>query len=126
MKSAGANGVSVINTLLGMAINHKTLRPHLGGRTGGLSGPAIRPIAVRAVYQIRAAIPDMPILGMGGIRSGLDALEFFAAGANAISIGTAVFGDPLAPLRIQNELQRELSERGYENLSEIISIAHQE
>ena len=94
---AGASGVSVINTVLGMALDYKTLKPVLGGKTGGLSGPAIRPIAVRCVYQIRAALPEVPILGMGGIRTGRDALEFIAAGANAVSVGTATFGDPSAP-----------------------------
>lgn len=123
---AGADGVSVINTLLGMAIDHRTLRPYLGGQTGGLSGPAIRPVAVRAVYQIRAALSDIPILGMGGIRHGVDALEFFAAGANAVSVGTAIFADPTAPLRIQNELAEELADRGIARLSDVISIAHQE
>ena len=123
---AGASGVSVINTLLGMAIDHKTLRPYLGGRTGGLSGPAVRPVAVRAVYQIRAALPQLPILGMGGIRSGIDALEFFAAGANAVSVGTAIFADPTAPLRIQTELANELETRGIARLSDVIGIAHEE
>jgi dihydroorotate dehydrogenase (NAD+) catalytic subunit len=86
---AGADGLSVINTLLGMVIDTDTMRPALGGITGGLSGPAIRPVAVRCVWQIRQALPDIPILGMGGIRTGLDALEFVLAGANAVSVGTS-------------------------------------
>ncbi|MGB8650984.1 MAG: dihydroorotate dehydrogenase, partial [Mycobacteriales bacterium] len=101
---AGADGLSVINTLLGMVIDTDTLRPALGGVTGGLSGPAIRPVAVRCVWQIRQALPQVPILGMGGIRTGLDALEFVLAGANAVSVGTTVFGDPTAPLRVLDEL----------------------
>lgn len=124
VKSAGADGVSVINTVLGMVIDQKTLKPVLGGRTGGLSGPAIRPVAVRCVYQIHAAMPDFPILGMGGIRNGKDALEFIAAGASAISVGTATFGDPSAPYRIQNELAEELQVRGFEKLTDVIGIAH--
>lgn len=124
VKSAGADGVSVINTVLGMVIDQKTLKPVLGGRTGGLSGPAIRPVAVRCVYQIHAAMPDFPILGMGGIRNGKDALEFIAAGASAISVGTATFGDPSAPYRIQNELGEELQVRGFEKLTDVIGIAH--
>ena len=84
----------MINTLLGMVIDTDTMRPVLGGVTGGLSGPAIRPVAVRCVWQVHQALPDVPILGMGGIRSGLDALQFILAGASAVSVGTAVFGDP--------------------------------
>ena len=121
---AGANGVSVVNTLLGMVINPDTMRPHLAGVTGGLSGPAIRPVAVRCVWQIRQAFPDLPIIGMGGIRSGMDALEFILAGANALSVGTAVFHDPSAPVRIHAELQRALVDRGFTSLSEAISYAH--
>ena len=121
---AGATGVSVINTLLGMVINTTTMRPHLAGVTGGLSGPAIRPVAVRCVWQIRRAFPDLPILGMGGIRSGQDALEFLLAGANAVSVGTVVFHDPSAPMRIHQELQRALGERGFARLSDAISYAH--
>lgn len=126
VQAAGADGVSVINTVLGMVIDQRTLKPVLGGRTGGLSGPAIRPVAVRCVYQIHAAMPDFPILGMGGIRSGKDALEFIAAGASAVSVGTATFGDPSAPFRIQNELADELSARGFSQLSEVVGIAHAE
>jgi dihydroorotate dehydrogenase (NAD+) catalytic subunit len=121
---AGASGVSVINTLLGMVINPDTMRPHLAGITGGLSGPAIRPVAVRCVWQIRQAFPELPIIGMGGIRSGMDALEFILAGANAVSVGTAVFHDPSAPVRIHAELQRALVERGFDSLAEAISYAH--
>jgi dihydroorotate dehydrogenase (NAD+) catalytic subunit len=101
---AGADGVSLINTLLGMVIDTDTLGPSLGGVMGGLSGPAIRPVAVRCVWQVRQAVPHLPILGMGGIRSGLDALQFILAGASAVSVGTAVFGDPTAPIRILREL----------------------
>ncbi len=121
---AGATGVSVINTVLGMALDPKTLRPVLGGKTGGLSGPAIKPIALRCVYQIRAALPELPILGMGGIRSGRDALEFIAAGANAVSVGTATFGDPSAPYRVTGELFEEMKSRGFSSISEISGIAH--
>ena len=121
---AGADGLSMINTLLGMVIDPVTLRPKLGGRTGGLSGPAIRPVAVRAVYQVHAALPHVPILGMGGIRTGRDALEFLAAGASAVSVGTAIFNDPSAPIRIQRELASELQVRGFEQLRDVVGIAH--
>ena len=122
---AGADGLSMINTLLGMVIDVDAMKPMLGGKTGGLSGPAIRPVAVRAVYQVHAALPDTPILGMGGIRTGHDALEFLAAGASAVSIGTVVFGDPSAPWRIARELGDELASRGYNSVREVIGKAHQ-
>ena len=101
---AGADGLSLVNTLLGMVIDLDTMAPALGGITGGLSGPAIRPVAVRCVWQVHKALPYMPILGMGGISSGADALQFILAGASAVSVGTAVFGDPDAPLRVLAEL----------------------
>ena len=123
---AGADGLSVINTLLGMVIDTDTLRPLLSGKTGGLSGPAIRPVAVRCVYQIRKALPNIPIIGMGGIRNGRDAIEFFGAGANAISVGTTVFNDPEACVRIHDETAEILQEKGIRSLSEIISAAHRE
>jgi len=123
---AGADGLSMINTLLGMVIDVDAMKPMLGGKTGGLSGPAIRPVAVRAVYQVHAALPQTPILGMGGIRTGHDALEFLAAGASALSIGTVVFGDPTAPWRIARELGDELAARGYQSVREVIGKAHQE
>ena len=123
---AGADGLSVINTLLGMVIDTDTLLPKLSGKTGGLSGPAIRPVAIRCVYQIRKALPNIPIIGMGGIRNGRDAIEFFAAGANAISVGTTVFNDPEACVRIHDETAEILQEKGIRTLSEIISAAHRE
>jgi dihydroorotate dehydrogenase (NAD+) catalytic subunit len=123
---AGADGLSVINTLLGMVIDTDTLLPRLSGKTGGLSGPAIRPVAVRCVYQIRKALPNIPIIGMGGIRNGRDAIEFFAAGANAISVGTTVFNDPEACVRIHDETAEILQEKGIRSLSEIFSAAHRE
>lgn len=121
---AGATGVSVINTVLGMVIDTDTMRPHLAGVTGGLSGPAIRPVAVRCIWQIRQAFPSLPIIGMGGVRSGNDALEFILAGANAVSVGTAVFHDPSAPIRVQQELQRALGARGFGALADAVSFAH--
>jgi len=121
---AGATGISVINTTLGMVINTDTMRPALAGVTGGLSGPAIRPIAVRCVWQIRQALPDIPILGMGGIRTGNDAFQFILAGASAVSVGTVVFNDPSAPLRIQRELAQQLASHGFLRLSDAISYAH--
>ena len=122
--AAGASGVSVINTMLGMVINTETMRPALAGVTGGLSGPAIRPVAVRCVWDIRRAMPDIPIIGMGGIRSGHDALEFILAGANAVSVGTSIFNDPSAPARINSELSEELASRKFSRLTDAVSFAH--
>ncbi len=121
---AGADGLSLINTLLGMVIDTTSMRPALAGVTGGLSGPAIRPVAVRCVWQVHQALPDVPLLGMGGIRTGLDALEFLLAGASAVSVGTTVFGDPTAPVRILAELEQALSERGVEQVSDVVGLAH--
>jgi dihydroorotate dehydrogenase (NAD+) catalytic subunit len=123
---AGADGVALINTLLGMVIDTNTMAPKLAQKTGGLSGPAIRPVAIRAVYQVRAALPDLPILGMGGIASGRDAFEFILAGANAISVGTATFGNPTAVIKVKSELESLLIERGFSCLQDAISFAHRE
>ncbi len=122
--AAGADGLSLINTLLGLVVDTDTMAPALAGITGGLSGPAIRPVAVRCVWQVHQAMPDVPILGMGGIRTGLDALQFILAGAGAVSVGTAVFGDPNAPVRVLRELQKALGERGFDRLSDAIGYAH--
>ena len=124
--SAGADGLSMINTTLGMVIDTDTMRPALAGITGGLSGPAIRPIAVRCIWQVRKALPDVPILGMGGIRNGLDALQFILAGANAVSVGTMTFHDPSSPIRVQRELAQALADRGFTRLSDAVSYAHRD
>lgn len=121
---AGADGVTMINTLLGMAIDPDTLRPTLGGVTGGLSGPAVRPVAVRAVYQVHAAMPGLPIIGVGGIRTGADALEFIAAGATAVQVGTAIFNDPSGPMRVVRELDAELDRRGIASVEKVRGCAH--
>jgi len=122
--NAGADGFSMINTTLGMAIDTDTLRPILGGVTGGLSGPAIRPMALRCVWQVHQVLPDVPILGMGGIATGADALQFLAAGASAVSVGTMTFHDPSAPVRVQRELLALLGERGFATVGEAVGIAH--
>jgi dihydroorotate dehydrogenase (NAD+) catalytic subunit len=121
---SGADALALINTVLGMVINLETMKPHLGGKTGGLSGPAIRPIAVRAVYQVHSAMPQVPILGMGGVASGRDALEMILAGASGVSVGTASFGNPTAIVSIQKELSALLQSRGFTSLQQAVGYAH--
>ena len=126
---AGADGLTMINTLLGMAIDTDRMRPQLGGVTGGLSGPGIRPIAVRAIWQVRAAMAEgrfrpVPILGVGGVRTGRDALELVAAGASAIQVGTATFNDPKAPVRVLHELEELLEQKGFDSFSQAVGAAH--
>ncbi len=123
--AAGADGLSLINTLLGMAIDLDTMRPVLAGMTGGLSGPAIRPVAVRCIWQVREALPDVPIIGMGGVRTGQDALELILAGATLVSVGTTIFHDPSACIRIVRELEEELARRGLERLADATGLAHE-
>lgn len=123
---AGADALALINTVLGMVINLDSMRPHLGGKTGGLSGPAIKPVAVRAIYQVHAALPQVPILGMGGVSSGRDALELILAGASGVSVGTASFGNPTALIQIRDELQTLLAARGFATLSQAVGYAHRE
>jgi dihydroorotate dehydrogenase (NAD+) catalytic subunit len=123
---AGADGLSLINTTLGMVIDVDTMRPALAGVTGGLSGPAIRPIAVRCVWQVRDVLPDIPLIGMGGIRNGADAFEFILAGADAVSVGTVVFNDPSAPARVHAELAALAADRGFSRLRDAVSHAHRD
>lgn len=121
---AGADALSLINTVLGMVINVDTMRPHLAGKTGGLSGPAIRPIAVRNIYQVHQGLPKTPILGMGGVRSGRDAFELILAGASGISVGTATFSNPQAIINVQRELRELLAAKGFTSLREAVGFAH--
>jgi len=118
VESEGADCVSLINTLLGMRIDVHNKRPVLGNQMGGLSGPAIKPVAVRMVYQVRRAV-RIPIIGLGGIMTGEDAAEFLMAGADAVSVGTAALVDPTAPVRIKQELIDFMQQYGYRNLREI-------
>ena len=122
--NVGVDGLALINTLLGMVIDTNTMKPKLAGKTGGLSGPAIRPIAVRAIYQVHQAFPNIPIVGMGGVSSGRDAFELVLAGASAISIGTANFSNPSAAINIKNELSALLTERGFNDFRDAIGFAH--
>lgn len=122
--NAGVDGLALINTLLGMVIDTNTMKPKLAGKTGGLSGPAIRPVAVRAIYQVHQAFPNIPIVGMGGVASGRDALELILAGASAVSIGTATFGNPNAAMQIKQELAELLTQKGFNDFRDAIGFAH--
>ncbi len=126
---SGADGVTLINTVLGMVIDTGRLRPQVAGVTGGLSGPAIRPVAVRAIWQVHAAmlrgdVPMAPIIGAGGVRTGDDALQLVAAGAGAVQVGTATFNDPTSPLRVGRELEAALAARELPVLRDVVGIAH--
>ena len=126
---SGATGLTMINTLLGMVIDTDRLRPHLGGITGGLSGPSIRPVAVRALWQVTAAMRDgrfqtVPLIGVGGVRTGRDALELIAAGATGIQVGTATFNDPTAPQRVLTELEALAATHGVARITELVGVAH--
>ena len=122
-QAAGADALAVINTVRGMAIDVHTWKPRLGNVTGGLSGPAIRPIAVLAVYEVARAV-KIPIVGQGGIETVTDALEFFLAGASAVSIGTANFTDPRVPVRIADGLRAYLRARGLSRIGDIVGKAN--
>ena len=123
VEAAGADAVSLINTLVGMSIDPRARRPVLANLTGGLSGPAIKPIAVRMVYQVAAAV-SLPIIGMGGIMGLDNALEFFMAGASAIQMGTAIFVTPSAPISLIDDLSAWMEREGVARLDEIVGIAH--
>ncbi|WP_461829895.1 dihydroorotate dehydrogenase [Aquifex sp.] len=122
---SGADGLVLINTLLGMKINIKKKKPDLATKTGGLSGPAILPIAVRMIYQVYEAFGDrVPIIGVGGISTWEDALEHVMAGASAIQVGTANFFDPLAPIKVLEGIERYMKEEGAGDFKELIGVAH--
>jgi dihydroorotate dehydrogenase (NAD+) catalytic subunit len=113
---AGATGLSLINTTLGMAIDAETGRPRIRNTFGGLSGPAVKPIALRAMWQVHQALPDVPKIGMGGIRSVTDVVEMVRAGASLVAIGTATFADPVRALLLVDELRTWMAARGHRSL----------
>ncbi len=119
VEGAGADALSVVNTFVGLAIDIRTRRPKLGNVTGGLSGPAIRPMAVRMVWQCAKAV-RIPIVGQGGITTWRDAAEFLLAGASALSIGTANFTNPMAPIEVIEGLETWLAEQGCRSVSEVV------
>lgn len=118
-EDAGADGVSLINTLLGMSINIDTKRPYLANNTGGLSGPAIKPVAVRMVYQVAQAV-NIPVLGLGGIVNGEDAVEFMLAGATAVSIGSGNFIDPYTSINTIKGIEKYMEKHNVEDIKNII------
>jgi dihydroorotate dehydrogenase (NAD+) catalytic subunit len=120
---AGAEAVTLVNTLLGMALDPRTGRPVLGAGGGGLSGRAIHPVAVRAVHDVHSALPELPIVGVGGVASGWDAAELMAAGARAIQVGTATFEDPAAPRKVLDGLVRWAETAGIRHLADIGALA---
>jgi dihydroorotate dehydrogenase (NAD+) catalytic subunit len=124
VEAAGADGLSLVNTLRGLALDERTLRPILGRGTGGYSGPALKPVALAAVYACSAAV-DLPLVGMGGVTTGLDAIELIAAGASAVALGTILFSDPDAPVRIRSELDAEAAARGLEHPLAARRAAHE-
>ena len=119
VEAEGADAVSLINTLLGMRIDIKTRRPVLRNNCGGMSGPAIFPVAVRMVWQVANAV-NIPVIGMGGISSGRDAIEMMMAGASAVQVGAAIITNPFAPINIIDEMNEFLDENKIKSVSEII------
>jgi dihydroorotate dehydrogenase (NAD+) catalytic subunit len=118
--TAGADGLTLINTLLGMAIDPETGRPELYNTYGGLSGPAIRPVALRNVHQVHQALPTVPILGCGGVREVTDVIQFLRAGASAVAVGTTTFVDPFVGQDLVRDLRRWLAQRGRRSVQELI------
>lgn len=123
VEAAGADGLSLVNTIRGLALDERTLRPKLSTGSGGYSGPALRPIALAAVYAC-ARVTDLPIVGMGGVASGGDALDLIAAGASAVALGTILFADPGAAVRIRGELEAAGAARGFANPLDARGAAH--
>lgn len=123
-QAGGAEAVTLVNTLMGMVVDVEARRPALGNGGGGLSGPAIRPVAVRAVWDVHAALPELPIVGVGGVAAAEHALELVMAGASAVQVGTATFADPRAPRRVQRDLGRWLRRAGEPRLADLVGAAH--
>jgi dihydroorotate dehydrogenase (NAD+) catalytic subunit len=119
VEEGGADGLTMINTLLGMRLDIKTAKPVLANKTGGLSGPAIKPVAIRMIYEVSQAV-NLPIIGMGGVQTAEDVIEYFYAGASAVAVGTANFVDPFVCQRIINELPAHLDELGVNHISDLI------
>ena len=124
-QAAGADGLSLVNTIRGLKLDERTLRPALGPGSGGLSGPALKPIALAAVASCYRAT-GLPIVGMGGVQTGRDALDLVAVGARHVALGTVLFGDPDAPARIRAELDAAANEHGWSSYEDAYAIAHED
>lgn len=122
---AGADAVTLVNTVMGMSIDPDTRRPRLANGGGGLSGPAIRPVAVRAIHDVHRALPDLAIVGVGGVSTGSNAAELLLAGASAVQVGTASFAEPGAVARVQRELLEWCDRSGVEHVAELTGGAHE-
>ncbi|MEY2582493.1 MAG: dihydroorotate dehydrogenase catalytic subunit [Ilumatobacteraceae bacterium] len=124
VQDAGAEAVTLINTLLGLVIDPETRRPALGAGGGGYSGKPIHPVAVRTVFDVHAALADLPIIGVGGVSDGWDAVELLLAGASAVQVGTANFVDPRAPTRVLRQMIEWCDHHGARSVAELIGAAH--
>jgi dihydroorotate dehydrogenase (NAD+) catalytic subunit len=124
VEAAGADGLSLVNTIRGVVLDDRTLAPKLARGAGGYSGPALKPIALAAVHACARAC-SLPIVGMGGVQSGRDALDLVAVGASAVALGTILFADPHAATRVRAELAAECAQRGYANADDVRGVAHE-
>ncbi len=122
---AGADAVTLTNTLLGLVLDPATGKPVLGGGGGGVSGPSMRPVALRAVFDVAAAHPNLPIVGVGGIANATDAVQYLRAGASAVQVGTATFADPRSTVRVANDLSTWCEKAGVERVTDLIGTAHE-
>jgi dihydroorotate dehydrogenase (NAD+) catalytic subunit len=124
VQTAGAAAVTLVNTLLGMAFDQHTMRPVLAVGGGGYSGRPIHPVAVRTIFDVHAALPDLPIVGVGGVTSAWDAVELLLAGASAIQVGTATFVDPRAAVHVLRGLERWCRQRDVTGVTELVGAGH--
>jgi dihydroorotate dehydrogenase (NAD+) catalytic subunit len=121
---AGADAVVIPGSLPGLVLDPVTLRPRLGAVVGELSGAAIRPVGLFGVWEVRRALPDASVIAVGGVRTGADVLDYLAAGADAVQVGSAVFTDPSTPVRVVGELRQALASHGFESARQARGVAH--
>ena len=123
VEAGGADGITMINTLVGMRLDQKTGRPIIANITGGLSGPAVKPVAIKMVYEVSQVV-QIPIIGMGGVAETADVIDFLSAGASAVAVGTANFVDPFICPKIIEELPAKFDELGVKHISELVGRSH--